>query len=254
MPAIAAWVGRMSSEQETEKKTHQFHGTSQAAHIFFAQPKEHNKNPFVAAKLLLLQELMSRDLPVGRHFGFSVKPRCEKYFSLSEIESVLMVASFRADRGAYRDRHEAWCGMRWTCWLASDDGRPRRTSEIVWSRPPDAEVKRIARRFAGATVTKKPGTPRRARISREPSRRECRCSGVPAAFSFCALPRVRLVHPVLPAPSEFQRDTIRHHPDAIAPRGCEVVAPILSRPILRDAAYAAPQDEEKQAARIRPSW
>jgi hypothetical protein len=57
--------------------------------------------------------------------------------------------------------------MRWTCWLASDEGRPRRTSEIVWSRPPDAEVKRIARRFAGATVANKPGTPRRARISRK---------------------------------------------------------------------------------------
>ena len=116
---------------------------------------------------MLLQQLTHGDLPVGLAFGISVKPRREKYFSLSEIESVLMVAPFRADRGAYRDRHEAWCGMRWTCWLASDDGLPRRTSEIVWSRPPDAEVKRIARCFVGATVANKPGTPRRARISRK---------------------------------------------------------------------------------------
>jgi hypothetical protein len=55
MPAIAAFVGRMPSEQQAEKKTHQLHGTSHATHIFFTQPSEHNKNLFVAAKLSLLQ-------------------------------------------------------------------------------------------------------------------------------------------------------------------------------------------------------
>jgi hypothetical protein len=64
--------------------------------------------------------------------------------------------------------------MRWTRWLANDDGRRERTSEIVWSRPPDAEAKRLRDVSQAATVANKPGTPRRARISREPSRRECR--------------------------------------------------------------------------------
>jgi hypothetical protein len=60
------------------------------------------------------------------------------------------------------------------------------------------------RRVSPAMEANKPGTPGRSRISRKPLRRECRCFGVPVAFSFACEPRVRLVHPALPAPSIFE--------------------------------------------------
>ena len=88
--------------------------------------------------------------------------------------------------------------MRWT-WCA--DGRsgaqadernrvvliPRR-----WDQVSDDEFE--------ATEANKPGTPGRARISRKPLRRECRCSGVPVAFLFYPS-RGCDEHPALPAPS-----------------------------------------------------
>ena len=66
-------------------------------------------------------------------------------------------------------------------WEAGCDGRISgagerrlmRTSEVVWSRSPDAGIK-LCGRFREATVANKPGAPRRSRISRKPSRRECR--------------------------------------------------------------------------------
>jgi hypothetical protein len=67
-------------------------------------------------------------------------------------------------RGALRIVTNVERGMRWTPWL-------RRTSEaeadgeVVWSWPPDAEVK-FCDTFCRATVAKKPGAPRRARSSR----------------------------------------------------------------------------------------
>jgi hypothetical protein len=55
-------------------------------------------------------------------------------------------------------------------------GSSRRTGD-VGVRP--------TRREPPATEANKPGTPGRARISRKPLRRECRCFGVPAAFFLC---------------------------------------------------------------------
>jgi hypothetical protein len=75
---------------------------------------ERNKNILVQHNCKYFQCVAHGDLPVGPRFGISVKPRDEKYFALSEIEIVFMVAPFRADRGAHRDRHEARRGMRWT--------------------------------------------------------------------------------------------------------------------------------------------
>jgi hypothetical protein len=85
-----------------------------------------------------------------------------KIFLFTETRNRDLTAPSRASRRAYRDRHETWCGMRWT------RGRARTTrssadSEVVWSWPPDAGVK-----LAGdprATVANKPGTPGRSRIS-----------------------------------------------------------------------------------------
>jgi hypothetical protein len=92
-----------------------------------------------------LQQLTHDDLPVGLAFGISVKPRCEKYFALSEAKAVLMMVPFRAGRGTYRDRHEAWCGMRWTSGcstrLSRVDEGILADGEIARSRSPDAGIK-----------------------------------------------------------------------------------------------------------------
>jgi hypothetical protein len=62
--------------------------------------------------------------------------------------------------------------------------------EGVWSRSPDAEIKFVDA-DRQATVAKKPGHRGERAISRKPLRREGRCFGVPAAFSFACEPRVR---------------------------------------------------------------
>jgi hypothetical protein len=53
-----------------------------------------------------------------------------------------IVTPFRTDRGAYRDRHEAWCGMRWTCWRGQTSGA-NADGKAVWSCPPDAGDKLV---------------------------------------------------------------------------------------------------------------
>ena len=64
---------------------------------------------------------------------------------------MLSSAAFRAG-GAYRDRHETWCGMRWTllCLLTSGT---EADGEVVWSCRPDAgDTSKRSESFAGATV------------------------------------------------------------------------------------------------------
>ena len=100
-------------------------------------------------------------------------------------------------------------GMRWTPWL-------RKTSaggadgEIVWSRSPDAGIKSCGT-FRRATVARKPGAPRRARISRKTI-----AQGVPAVpaaltllacakcISFARKARGCGQHPAFPAPSRLR--------------------------------------------------
>jgi len=58
-------------------------------------------------------------------------------------------------RGAFRDRHGRWCGMRWTrerreTSAATADG------EVVWSWRPDAGAK-LAEVIPPMTVAKEPG-------------------------------------------------------------------------------------------------
>ena len=88
----------------------------------------------------------------------------------------------RHERGA-RDAMDAIGARR------AHDGR---TSKGVWSRSPDAGIN-LAGRSREATVARKPGTPRRARISRKPLRGECRlfrpnlcCLRAQCAFSLHA--------------------------------------------------------------------
>ena len=67
-------------------------------------------------------------------------------------------------------------GTRWTCWCRKASGA-NADGEIVWSRSPDAGIKRAG--DLQATEANKPGTPRRSRISRKPLRRECRLFRLP---------------------------------------------------------------------------
>jgi hypothetical protein len=67
-------------------------------------------------------------------------------------------------RGAYRDRHGRRRGLRWTRGRRKT-GAVHAYGEIVWSRSPDAGIKSCGT-FRKATVARKPGAPRRARISR----------------------------------------------------------------------------------------
>ena len=45
---------------------------------------------------------------------FSVQPSCEKYSASLTTQITLIVSSSHPSRGAYRDRHGRWDGMRWT--------------------------------------------------------------------------------------------------------------------------------------------
>jgi hypothetical protein len=62
--------------------------------------------------------------------------------------------------------------------------------EIVWSWPPDAEAKLAGVTNAASDGGKKARSPGRSRISRNPSRRECRMIRLNLWF----LPRAFLLH------------------------------------------------------------
>jgi hypothetical protein len=69
-----------------------------------------------------------------------------------------------------------------------------------------------------ATVARKPGAPRRTRISRNPLRRECRCSGGTCRYLraqkctfFARKARGCGQHPAFPAPSRFWAPRMMHH-------------------------------------------
>jgi hypothetical protein len=111
---------------------------------------------------------------------------------------VIVCAHPASARGAFGHRHQTWS--------AGSDGRvcvadERCRGGRAKSRGPDPPTLGSSSRvgdvglrtdtLSRATEANKPGTPRRARISRKPLRRECRCFGVPVAFCFACEPRVR---------------------------------------------------------------
>jgi hypothetical protein len=72
-------------------------------------------------------------LSMGQITRYFVQPLSQKYFASlpTQITCVFEVIPCPR-RGAFRDRHGRWCGMRWTWWLrltsvADADG------EVVWS-------------------------------------------------------------------------------------------------------------------------
>jgi len=80
-------------------------------------------------------------------------------------------------RGALRDRHERWRRDAVDASCAKDErARCGRRSRVV---PIPRRWDQALRDEREATVAKKPGAPRRPRISRNPLRRECRLSRLP---------------------------------------------------------------------------
>ena len=110
-------------------------------------------------------------------------------------------------RGALRDRHKCWRGMRWTRWhqLTSDVRRGRRNRVVLMPRRWHQALGDDPR----ATEAIKPGTPGRSRISRKPSRRECRLLRLPCfacvrkCTFFARKARGCSLHPAFPAPFGF---------------------------------------------------
>ena len=87
----------------------------------------------------------------------------------------------RLSEGRFAIVTNVGCGMRWTC----RRGRRTRPMRTAKSRCPDPPTlgSSFVRRKHEATVARKPGAPRRPRISRKPLRRERRI--VSAALSAC---------------------------------------------------------------------
>src|SRR5262245_51911217 len=78
----------------------------------------------------------------ARHFKpiWVVQPACEKYCAcaVGQIRSTCFAVS--PERGADRDRHERCGGTRWTL-QRHETNDVATDGEVVWSWPPDAEVK-----------------------------------------------------------------------------------------------------------------
>ena len=76
-------------------------------------------------------------LPDGQIADPPVQPFLQKYsgFLFTQITSTSIAIPHRV--GAYRDRHERWCGMRWTRHVRRAVARGRMTlradGEVVWS-------------------------------------------------------------------------------------------------------------------------
>src|SRR5689334_10337627 len=101
--------------------------------------------------------------------------------------------------------------MRWTP-TAQLTSALEADGEVVWFLRPDAGGKSPGSQHSlGMTVAKKPGAPRRARISRNPSRRESRSASAGPVCScahllhYCTRDRGCSVHPAFPAPLSDER-------------------------------------------------
>jgi hypothetical protein len=160
------------------------------------------------------------DLPDVRIFRILVKSARRKYFAFTEERIRCIAASSRPlQEGVSRSSRHVGAGCDGPSRIA---GRAMQAAdgEIAWSWRPDAGVKpasrrcrlkRPTRRDWRATEANKPGTPRRARISRKaiaqgmPVFRRT-CGDLLACFLHLhARLRVRPSHPAFPAPSVFRR-------------------------------------------------
>ena len=71
-----------------------------------------------------------------------VSTRLRRNNSFGRLLDAPLIDSGRpaSNKGAYRDRHERWCGMRWTRWQRKTSATDA-DGEVVWSWRPDAGVK-----------------------------------------------------------------------------------------------------------------
>jgi hypothetical protein len=166
-------------------------------------------------------------------------------------------------RGVSRSSRTLEAGMRWTrgCSARSraDEGIFS-DGQAVWSRPPDAGDKpceTIVARRRGPTSPEPRGehgaTVKTIAQGMSDALR-CPVCSCASHYSFAheTAGAARTRHSL--RPPEFERGAIEASPGHFVPRERGVVAAIVVRPILRDAASAAPQDEDEQAARCQSSW
>jgi hypothetical protein len=129
------------------------------------------------------------------------------YFRFSENHDCI-ARSRLGKRGVTANRHQTWS--------AGCDGRfgltrrvkPARTVKSCGPDSPTLESSLAVMMIRRATAAREPGTPRRARISRKPSRRECR--NVRPTCGDCRLLSLLQaghgcgLHPAFPAPLSFR--------------------------------------------------
>jgi len=188
---------------------------------------------------------MDSGLAASRRPGMTTEgnlARRANHFALSESRQAppAKIISFRfsenygclhssrlGKRGVSADRHQTRSGMRWTrCAQRRSARRGRRNRAVPIPRRWDQAL----RDEREATVARKPGAPRRPRISRNPLRRErrlsrlpCRCLRAQKCISFARKTRGCGQHPVFPAPSLIERDDVVAKLGQIVPREREGV-------------------------------
>ena len=138
-------------------------------------------------------------------FRILSSPFAKKYFCFSEMQISLYPSPSRPTRGAFRDRHGRGAGMRWTRLALMTRAPGGRRSRVVLT---PRRWRQVRGKQAAGDGGKKARSPGRARISRKPLRRECRCFRVTCtnACAFyhyhCTRGRGRIGHPAFPAPSD----------------------------------------------------
>ena len=154
-----------------------------------------------------------------------VQPSDQKYFYFRKSEFMDRCARPALMKRGVRVVTNVERGMRWTRWhqLTSDVRRGRRNRVVPMPRRWQ-QVCRLMNRQA--TEANKPGTPGRSRISRKPSRRECRliwlpccCLRAQSALSFARKARGCGLHPAFPAPSRFRGRPLNQSSDTFRAAG-----------------------------------
>src|SRR6267378_5749007 len=109
-------------------------------------------------------------------FGINAIPpvqSCRKKEIASRFPQIKSITvAIPSHRGAFRDRHGRWCGMRWTR-QRRKTGAAHADGEVVWFWRPDAGAKSVVRPTDdGGKRARSPGRARRKPL--KPLRRECR--------------------------------------------------------------------------------
>jgi len=190
--------------------------------------------------------------PTGWFSEFASSPSLKNISSLPKRKSRVWVWRLAPPRGAYRDRHGTWRGMRWTRSCATAK-RNDADGKSVWSRSPDAGIK-LAEDSRQATVATKPGHRGERAISRKPSRRECRnvrrtCHDLRAcSLPFCTQGCGCVSASGISCALWFSRDTTMHH----SGKTCRGNAKLCVSRCRRDQRLSAPVATAPGSPHLRP--